>query len=57
VNDKSTVQLMKQFYQELNKPGVTKAAALHHAQQSLLGGQKYQNPYYWAPYILVGNWL
>jgi CHAT domain-containing protein len=57
VSDQSTVQLMEHFYQELNKPGVTKAEAIHRAQQALLNEPKYQNPSYWAPYVLVGNWL
>ncbi|NER95314.1 MAG: CHAT domain-containing protein, partial [Symploca sp. SIO1B1] len=33
-----------------------KAEALHRAQQALLNNQDYRNPYFWAPYILVGNW-
>lgn len=57
VNDQSTVKLMEKFYQELTQPGVTKAQALHHAQQALLKNPKYQAPSSWAPYILVGNWL
>ncbi|MDY6781728.1 MAG: CHAT domain-containing protein [Cyanobacteriota bacterium] len=56
VSDDSTVEVMKVFYQELQKPGVTKAEALHRAQQSLLNQQRYQEPYYWGSYILVGSW-
>ncbi|NER46251.1 MAG: CHAT domain-containing protein [Symploca sp. SIO1A3] len=56
VDDQSTVKLMEQFYNEFNKPGVNKAEALHRAQQALLNNQDYRNPYFWAPYILVGNW-
>jgi len=56
VSDESTVKLMEQFYNQLNEPGVTKAEALHRAQQALLNDQKYQNPSSWAPYVLVGNW-
>jgi CHAT domain-containing protein len=56
INDGSTSQLMVQFYTELKKGGVTKAEALHRAQKALLAKPEYQNPYYWAPYILVGNW-
>ena len=46
---------MGQFYRELKKPNVTKAEALQIAQLSLL--KKGERPYFWAPYILVGNWL
>lgn len=56
INDGSTSQLMVQFYTELKKGGVTKSEALHRAQKALLAHPEYQNPYYWAPYILVGNW-
>jgi CHAT domain-containing protein len=57
VGDESTIALMNQFYAELKQPGVSKAKALHRAQLSLLQAAKYQNPYHWSPYILVGNWL
>ena len=55
VNDKSTATLMVKFYQELAKEGVTKAQALRRAQLSLLENE-YKSPYYWAPFVLVGNW-
>ncbi|MGI2908439.1 CHAT domain-containing protein, partial [Tolypothrix sp. VBCCA 56010] len=54
VEDQSTAELMNQFYQELAQRE-TKAKALRHAQLALLA--KYQTPYFWAPYVLVGNWL
>lgn len=56
VNDESTVKLMTRFYQELNTPGITKAMALHRAQQSLLNDLNFQAPFYWSTYVLVGNW-
>ncbi|MBD2018484.1 CHAT domain-containing protein [Microcoleus sp. FACHB-53] len=55
VSDRSTAELMGQFYKELTNPGVTKAEALHQAQLALF--KQYKAPYYWAPYVLVGNWL
>jgi CHAT domain-containing protein len=56
VQDDSTAQLMVQFYKELNQGTINKATALRHAQLTLLQ-QGYKHPYYWAPFILVGNWL
>ncbi|EDX73156.1 tetratricopeptide repeat domain protein [Coleofasciculus chthonoplastes PCC 7420] len=56
VQDDSTAQLMVEFYKELNQGTLNKATALRHAQLSLLQ-QGYNHPYYWAPFILVGNWL
>ncbi|MBD1840734.1 CHAT domain-containing protein [Coleofasciculus sp. FACHB-64] len=55
VSDRSTSELMEQFYKQLTKPELTKAEALHQAQLELF--KQYKAPYYWAPYVLVGNWL
>ncbi|NJR64848.1 MAG: CHAT domain-containing protein [Leptolyngbyaceae cyanobacterium CRU_2_3] len=59
VNDEAMSMLMKQFYQELVKPNVTKAEALQQAQRSLLQNAnypQYARPYYWSAVVLVGNW-
>jgi CHAT domain-containing protein len=55
VSDHSTAKLMEQFYKELTNPKLTKSQALHQAQLKLF--KQYKAPYYWAPFILVGNWL
>ncbi len=55
VNDESTAKLMSQFYQEFANKNLTKAEALRRAQLSLL--KEYELPYFWSPYVLVGNWL
>ena len=57
VDDEATAAFIIRFYQELTNATVTKAEALHRAQQSILQNPKYSQPYYWAPYVLVGNWL
>lgn len=57
VNDAATTNLMSQFYQELANTKLTKAEALRRAQLSLIQNSLYQHPIYWAPYVLVGNWL
>ena len=57
VNDAGTAELMTQFYKELNNAQRTKAEALRRAQLSLLKQPLYKHPIYWAPYVLVGNWL
>ncbi len=58
VNDKSTSILIGEFYRELAKTKVTKAEALRKAQITLLNKYpNYTRPAFWAPYILVGNWL
>jgi CHAT domain-containing protein len=57
LNDASTAELMGQFYQELTKPNITKSQALRNAQLTLLKQEEYNIPYFWAPYVLIGNWL
>ncbi|MBW4492460.1 MAG: CHAT domain-containing protein [Oscillatoria princeps RMCB-10] len=57
VDDQSTALLMSQFYRELASNQLTKAEALRQAQLALLKNPKYQRPLFWAPYVLVGNWL
>ena len=58
VNDFSTAKLMIDFYQLLAAhPGVTKAEALRQAQLNLLKENRYHIPYFWAPFVLIGNWL
>lgn len=60
VNDASTATTMKEFYTILNQnPDMTKAEALRQAQLSLWQNtsQDWEVPFFWAPYVLVGNWL
>lgn len=57
VSDAATSELIAEFYEQLNNPGVSKAQALQHAQVKLLRDQRYRHAGYWAPYLLIGNWL
>lgn len=57
LDDESTSVLMNEFYQELANKKLTKAEALRRAQLALLQNPKYKRPMFWAPYVLLGNWL
>jgi len=57
VDDQSTSSFMVEFYQALVQSNVTKAQALRHAQLALLKQPQFRHPYYWAPFVLLGNWL
>lgn len=57
VNDEATAEFMSQFYGALATKKLTKAEAFRQAQLSLLQNSRYQHPFYWSPYVLVGNWL
>jgi len=67
VSDASTAKFMGEFYENLKQPGAKQADALRKAQLSLLESLKTNppfpelknlppHPYYWSPYVLVGNW-
>ena len=67
VDDASTAQLMSKFYQEFENPTAKKVDALQKAQLSLIESLRKNppspafdnlppHPYYWSPYVLVGNW-
>ena len=57
VDDKATSLIMTEFYKQLNEPNISKTEAFKRAQLSMLKNPLYDHPYYWAPYVLVGNWL
>ncbi|MGI9289734.1 MAG: CHAT domain-containing protein [Gammaproteobacteria bacterium] len=57
VNDTSTSEFMQELYSQLSKPEVGKANAVRSAQLKLLESDEYQEPYYWAAFMLVGDWL
>jgi CHAT domain-containing protein/Tfp pilus assembly protein PilF len=57
VNDESTTELVTSFYQQLQNPVLSKAQALQNAQKKLLGTEYFRHPMYWAPFLLIGNWL
>ncbi|WP_242038659.1 CHAT domain-containing protein [Chroococcidiopsis sp [FACHB-1243]] len=59
VDDRSTAHLMSEFYHQLANTNLTKAEALQKAQLALWNNktQDWKRPYFWAAYVLVGNWL
>ena len=58
VDDEATALAVMQFYQLLNKePHLTKAKALQQVQKQLISQSRYWHPSYWAPFLLIGNWL
>ena len=59
VDDAATSRLMSTFYDELATQTITKAEALRNAQLAILHdtARRTTYPYYWAPFVLVGNWL
>ena len=56
VSDASTSVLMSSFYKNLIKNNLNKTDALRRAQLSLISNEKYAHPFYWAPFVLIGDW-
>jgi len=58
VKDQSTARLMSEFYQRLSQQQgkISKAEALREAQLKLLGSEEFNHPFFWTPFVLVGNW-
>src|ERR1700752_632923 len=58
VADKSTADLMTDFYKRLlsSPEGTTSSSALRGAQLAMISGKKYSAPFFWAPFVLVGDW-
>jgi hypothetical protein len=52
VDDRSTTEFMMSFYRRLVN-GVPKALALRAAMQDVR--LRYPHPFYWAPFVLIGN--
>lgn len=56
VSDQAAGDLVVDFYRGL-QTGQSKAHALQAAQRQLIASQRYAHPAYWAPFLLIGNWL
>ncbi len=57
VNDGATTQLMTEFYQQFQQPGISRAAALQQAKISVMQNLQYRHPGYWSAFLLINNWL
>lgn len=56
VNDKATAALMQRLYTEMLRSNKTPAAALRAAQIEMLRSKQWQSPYYWAAFVMQGEW-
>ncbi len=56
VSDQATAVVMVQFYQEFTQRNVTKAEALRRGQLTILKDPNYDHPYYWAHFVIIGDW-
>jgi CHAT domain-containing protein len=57
VADRSTADLMTEFYKRLlASDTASSATSMRAAQLAMIGGKKYAAPFFWAPFVLVGDW-
>jgi CHAT domain-containing protein len=57
VDDAATADLMVDVYRTLSETSLTKAQVVQQVQKNFLQDDERKHPYYWAPFVLVGNWL
>jgi CHAT domain-containing protein len=55
VNDVSTKETMQVFYKEL-VAGQSKAESLRRAQLAVMRDPRFAHPYFWAPFVVLGDW-
>lgn len=56
VDDASTAELMRLFYEGMETNGLPSAEALRRAQLAMSRRARWASPYYWAPFIIEGDW-
>lgn len=57
VDDEATAQLMGFFYFNMFKAGLSPAAALQQAQSTIRRQPRWRAPYFWAGFVLQGEYL
>ncbi len=58
VSDAATSELMAAFYRQLQDPNLSKAKALQNVQVKFIKDRsRFYHPVYWAPFLLIGNWM
>lgn len=56
VADESTLDLMQNYYRHFVSDQQTKTRALQLAMQAVKSKREYTHPYYWAPFVMMGDW-
>ncbi len=56
VDDVATAELMERLYHDMLTNGLQPAAALRQSQIEMWEQKRWQSPYYWAAFVIQGEW-
>ena len=56
VDEDATVELIRRMYERMEREGQRPAAALRAVQVAMLKEKRFSSPYYWAGFILQGEY-
>jgi CHAT domain-containing protein len=57
IADESTASLVAEFYRTCLQPGRQPRRGAASGQLTLLADERYRHPFFWGPFLLIGNWL
>jgi CHAT domain-containing protein len=57
VDDLAARTVMESFYNGLRSGQLSKVQALREAQLGIMNTKEFAQPFFWAPFVLIGNWL
>jgi CHAT domain-containing protein len=56
ISDDATAAFMRTFYAKVARDGLSKAEAMRATQREMMASARFSDPWFWAPFILMGNW-
>ena len=56
VSDTAAPKFMQSFYQGIVADNLSKAGALQRTQNAMIQSETFKDPFYWAPFVIMGNW-
>ncbi|MGD1714996.1 CHAT domain-containing protein, partial [Dapis sp. BLCC M172] len=56
VEDNSTSELMQNYYRKILEKGKNPVESMRETQLEMLSSENWNSPYYWAPFVVQGEW-
>jgi len=56
VSDAAAPEFMQSFYRGIVADNLSKAGALQRTQSAMIQSETFKDPFYWAPFVIMGNW-